>query len=70
VSNFRKITESEAAKIARDSEPGMMLVMECGLLRELVKAKGEYIACQKRGWMPSERLLAKLARLEKELEAK
>ncbi len=68
MSNFRKITESEAAKIARDSEPGMMLVMECGLLRELVKAKDEYIACYKTGKRPGDSLFAKLERLNEVLK--
>jgi hypothetical protein len=44
-----------------------MLVMECGLLRELVKAKDEYIACYKTGKRPSEKLFAKLERLIKEV---
>jgi hypothetical protein len=67
MSKFRKITEAEAATIASDSEAGRMLVMECGLLRELVKAKDEYIACYKTGKRPSEKLFAKLDRLIKEV---
>jgi hypothetical protein len=66
MSKFRKITEAEAAAIANGSEAGRMLVMECGLLRELVKAKDEYIACYKTGKRPSEKLFAKIERLIKE----
>jgi hypothetical protein len=67
MSKFRKITEAEAAAIANDSEAGRMLVMECGLLRELVKAKDEYIACYKTGKRPSEKLFARLDRLIEEV---
>jgi hypothetical protein len=67
MSKFRKITEAEAAAIASGSESGRMLAMECGLLRELVKAKDEHIACYKTGKRPSEKLFAKLERLIKEV---
>jgi hypothetical protein len=67
MSKFRKIAEREAAAIANSSEAGRMLVMECALLRELVKAKDEYIACYKTGKRPSDSLFAKLDRLIKEV---
>lgn len=60
---FRRISEERAAEIADFSEDGEMLVMERDLLRELVKAKDEYIACYKTGRRPSEALLEKLKRL-------
>jgi hypothetical protein len=68
VRKFRKITEAEAAAIAINSEAGMMLVMECGLLRELVKAKDQYIACYKTGKRPGDSLFAKLERLNEVLK--
>jgi hypothetical protein len=67
MSKFRKITEAEAAAIASGSQAGRMLVMECGLLRELVKAKDEYIACYKTGKRPSEKLFTRLERLIQEV---
>jgi hypothetical protein len=67
MSKFRKITEAEAAAIASGSEAGRMLVMECGLLRELIKAKDEYIASYKTGKRPSEKLFARLDRLIEEV---
>jgi hypothetical protein len=67
MSKFRKITEVEAAAIASDSEAGRMLVMECGLLRELVKAKDEYIACHKTSKRLSEEFFTRLERVLKEV---
>jgi hypothetical protein len=64
---FRKIGEDEASEIARNSEAGRMLVIERDMLRELVKAKDEYIACYKTGKRPSEKLFRTLDRLIKEV---
>lgn len=60
---FKRISEPESAEIANASDQGRRLVMERDLLRELVVAKDEYIACYKTGRRPSERLFAKLERL-------
>jgi hypothetical protein len=60
---FRRITELEAAEIARGCEQVRMLLMERDFLRDLVAAKDEYIACYKTGKRPSEKLFAKLERL-------
>ncbi|NBW19130.1 MAG: hypothetical protein EBR82_65255 [Caulobacteraceae bacterium] len=60
---FRRISELEAAEIARGCEQVRMLLMERDFLRDLVAAKDEYIACYKTGKRPSEKLFAKLERL-------
>lgn len=60
---FRVVGQLERAEIASNSEQGRLLCMECDMLRELVKAKDEYIACYKTGKRPTEKLFAKLEKL-------
>lgn len=68
---FRLIDEVEAAEIAcHYGHTGRLLLLERDFLRELVKAKDEYIACYKTGKRPSEALLDKLERLTAMLERK
>jgi hypothetical protein len=67
---FRIISQLERAEIANDSEQGRLLCMECDMLRDLVKAKDEYTACYKTGKRPTEKLFAKLEKLNAALDVK
>jgi hypothetical protein len=67
---FRVISQLERAEIAHDSEQGRLLCMECDMLRNLIKAKDEYIACYKTGKRPTEKLFAKLEKLIADLGMK
>ena len=57
-------TEAEVAElVSRTGEVARGLAFERDQLRELVKAKDQYIACYKTGRSPSERLFSTLERL-------
>lgn len=59
-------TNKEVAELVRHSgEIARGLAFERDLLRELVKAKDQYIACYKTGKSPSEKLFQTLDRLTK-----
>lgn len=57
-------TEAEVAElVTRTGEIARGLAYERDMLREMVKAKDQYIACYKTGRRPSEKLFATLERL-------
>lgn len=64
MANLKIPTEAEVAElVSRTGDIARGLAFERDQLRELVKAKDQYIACYKTGRRPTEKLFATLERL-------